>query len=199
MTVATFPTFPGLTFPIRRTPIWRTVRQDSVGGQSPRFAQWSYPRWRYEVPLEVLRTHGSYTEMQSLIGFVNGLAGAAGTFTYADPYDGTVTAQNFGTGDGSDTTFQLVRTLGSFTEPVYAPTGTPSIYVNAVLKTVTTDYTIGSTGIVTFTSAPAAAAALTWTGAFSWLCQLDEDETELQQDDSYRWSVGSLKFTTIKL
>lgn len=199
MTIPTFPTFPGLTFPITRTPIWQTIKQQSVAGLTPRFAQWSYPRWRYEVSLEVLRTHSSYTELQSLVGFINSLAGAAGTFQYADPYDGAATDQNFGTGTGTATAFQLVRTLGGFTEPVYAPTATPTIKVGGVTKATPGDYSIGSTGIVTFTSAPANGAALTWTGSFAWLCQLDEDETDLTQFDAYRWSADSLKFTTVKL
>ena len=199
MTVSTFPTFPGLSFPIRRTLVWKNIRQPAISGLSPMFPQWSYPRWRYSVPLEVLRTHSSYTELQSLVGFINAVTVAGGTFKYADAYDGSVTDQNFGTGDGSDTTFQLCRTLGSFTEPVYAPTGTPTIKVAGVTKATPADYSIGDTGLVTFTSAPAAAAALTWTGSFAWLCQFDNDETDLMQLDGYRWGVEELTFTTMKL
>lgn len=199
MTNPVLPSLAGLAFPFKRSPVWSTIQQTSVGGQTPRFAMWSYPRWRYELVYDVLRTHGSYTEQQQLVGFYNGLSGSALAFQFTDPDDTTVTAQSFGTGDGTTTAFQLVRTYGSFTEPVYAPTGTPAIYKAAVLQTVTTDYTIGSTGIVTFTSPPAAAAALTWTGSFNWLAQFDEDSLEFQKDFYGRWQLASMKFTTIKL
>jgi hypothetical protein len=53
-------------------------------------------------------------------------------FQYQDIDDYTVTAQEFGEGDGTTTDFQLVRTLGGFDEEVLAPIGTPSIYLDGV-------------------------------------------------------------------
>ena len=199
MTAPVFPTFPGLTFPIKRIPLWSTIRQESIGGQTPRFALWSYPRYRYELTFEVLRRYGAFTELDSIIGFYHSVAGAAGVFQYTDGTDNAVTAQVFGTGDGTTTNFQLVRSFGGFTEPVFAPSGTPSIYKAGVLQTLTTHYTIGVTGLVTFTAAPANGAALTWTGAFNWLCQFDDDELGLRQDFADRWAIETLNFTTIKL
>lgn len=58
-------------------------------------------------------------------------------------------------------------TLGDGFDPVYALSGSPSIYVAGVLKTVGTDYTLSTTGLVTFTVAPASGAALTWSGSFT--------------------------------
>jgi len=92
-----------------------------------------------------------------------------------------------------------VRSLGGFTENVYLPTGAPSIYVNGSLKTVTTDYTIGSTGIVTFVSAPANAAPLTWTGNYNWLCYFDDDILDLASSGSGWWEVKSLNFSSVLL
>jgi len=64
---------------------------------------------------------------------------------------------------------------------------------------VTTNYTIGTSGVVTFTAAPANGAVLTWTGTFSWLCQFDDDELGLWQDFVNRLAIETLRFTTIKL
>jgi uncharacterized protein (TIGR02217 family) len=194
-----FPTFPGLTFPIKRTPLWSTIRQESIGGQTPRFSLWSYPRYRYELSISVLRRFGAFAELDAILGFYNAVAGAAGVFQYADNTDNAVTAQAFGTGDGTTTAFQLVRSFGGFMEPVYAPTGTPAIYKAGVLQTPVTHYTVGSTGLVTFTAAPAMGTALTWTGGFNWLCQFDDDELELREELSARWAIETLRFTTIKL
>ena len=194
MTVPTFPTLASIGFP-KRAPVWSTVKQPSVGGQESRFSLWSSPRWRYEFPAEVLRQNSDATEFAALVGFYNTLGGSAGTFQYSDPNDGSVTAQAFSTGDGTTRSFQLVRTLGGFTEPVYLPTS-QTIYVNG---TSTSAYTLGTSGILTFVTAPAAAAALTWTGSFNWLCNFDDDSVDFQQFGAGLWSMQSLKFSTVKL
>ena len=126
MTLPTFPTLATIGFP-KRSVIWSTVKQPSVGGQESRFALWSSPRWSYDIPIDLLRQTSGGTEFATLAGFYNALGGPAGTFQYADPNDGSVTQQVFGTGDGSTTAFQLVRSLGGFNEPVYLPI-TPAIY-----------------------------------------------------------------------
>lgn len=198
MAVPVFPTFPGLSYPVKRTPVWSTIQQQSLSGSTPRYPLWSYPRWKYELTFEVLRQSGAFTELTDMAGFYNALRGSAGVFAFPDPSDGAVTAQNFGTGTGAATAFQLVRSFGGFTEPVFAPSGTPQIFVNGVLKTVTTDYTISATGLVTFTTAPGNALPITWTGTFNWLCQFDDDGIELQQDFSGIWLLSALRFTTFK-
>ena len=59
--------------------MWQTIQQTSIGGQTPRFALSSYPRWRYELVYEVIRSTGAFTEQQQLLGFYNALLGSAGT------------------------------------------------------------------------------------------------------------------------
>lgn len=192
MTIPTFPTLTTIGFP-KRTPIWSTVKQPSVGGQESRFSLWSWPRWRYEFGFELLRDG---TELTTLAGFYNASLGSALVFQYADPTDGSVTAQNFGTGDGATRAWQLVRSYGGFSEPVFLPTGSPVISVNG---TPTSALTISATGVVTFTVAPAAAAALTWTGTFNWLCNFDDDSVDFEQFGATQWALSSLKFSTVKL
>lgn len=197
------PSFPALKvlMPIKRTPIWSTIKQPSISGQDVRLPLWSYPKWRYELQIEVLRSAAAFSEFQSLVGLYNSVNGPAGVFSYADPSDGIATAQPFGVGNGAITTFQLVRTLGGFTEPVFAP-GAVSISAETVGGTAVVSpasYSIGPAGVVTFNAAPAAGTTLIWTGAFSWLCQFDEDEMQLSQDYASIWSTSGLKFTTVKL
>ena len=121
MTISTFPVLPGIGFP-KRSPVWSTIKQPSVGGQESRFAQWSYPKWRYEIPFEVLRNYSGFTEFDSLAGFYNQMYGSAGFFQYNDPKDGLIVNQPLATGDGTTTSFQLVRSKGGFAEPVFLPT-----------------------------------------------------------------------------
>lgn len=51
-------------------------------------------------------------------------------------------------------------------EPIYDPSPGPSIYVNGALQVLTTDYTIGTTGLVTFTATHLPSDTFTWTGTY---------------------------------
>lgn len=83
-------------------------------------------------------------------------------FGWAAPGEGTATSENIGTGDGSRKIFGLTHIGRAVTY-----TGTPSVYVNGVLKTLTTDYTLSAAGVVTFVTAPANGLAVTWTGTYT--------------------------------
>jgi flagellin FlaB len=66
----------------------------------------------------------------------------------------SVTGEAVGTGDGTTTQFTLANS------PVVE--GTLTVYVNAVAQTEGTDYTVNyATGVITFTTAPAAGDAIT--------------------------------------
>jgi hypothetical protein len=212
MTLPQFPALPGLGFP-KRTPLWSTTKQPSVGGQESRFPMWSYPKWRYEYAIESLRQAASLslTEFSALAGFYNSVNGSAGFFAFTDPDDGSVVGEPFGTGDGTTTTFQLTRSLGGFVEPVFLPgqyaciiyeNGTPVSHGSGAGKWQWgggVDVSTGSLGSVVFGTAPSAAVALTWTGPFDWLCRFDDDSIDFSGFGKGFWSMSSLKFTTEKL
>lgn len=99
------------------------------------------------------------------------------SFTFYDFEFQQVTAKSFGTGNGSTTTFALPgKTLQSGA----------SIYINGVLKTLTTDYTITEGNLtsptlegetrITFVAAPANGLALTFTGVLrrKYTCEFAE-------------------------
>lgn len=199
----TYPSFPSikLLMPLKRKPMWSSLKQKAISGRQTRISLWSYPCWQYEVKTEVLRTASAFAEYQSLVGFFNSLNAGVGMFTYNDPSDNTATAQGFGVGDGATTVFQLVRTLGGYTEPVFAPiTVSISAQTSGGTTAVSSSaYSIGPTGAVTFTTAPAAGTTVLWTGTFAWLCQFDDDEMATQQDFASIWSADGIKFTTVKL
>jgi uncharacterized protein (TIGR02217 family) len=196
MTLPTFPTLIGLTFPYKVTPMWSTIHQLSVSGKDSAVQLWTYPRRKYELSYDMLRSDVVNVELQTLIGFFNKVGGSAKAFHFTDPDDSSVTAQPLGVGDGVTTAFQLVRSFGGFTEPVFGPSGTPTVYVNG---TPTTLLTISATGLVTFTTAPAAAAVLTWTGTYDWLCRFDDDSNDFEKFMSQLWQLGKITFTTIKV
>lgn len=204
-----FPTFtslPGVGIPIVRTPMWKTITQESVAGVDAPQEPWTYPRYTYKLTYNFLRQAAAFGELQTLMGFFNTVGGKYSVFMYDDPQDNTSpTDQSFGAGDAATTTFQLVRTRGTFVEPVFAVNAITNLKVNGVAKTGGgVDYSVSNKGVITFTAAPAAAATLTWTGTYLWFCRFDDDTMEFEQFTAAAdrqgplWAARQISFTTIK-
>jgi uncharacterized protein (TIGR02217 family) len=198
MSDAVFPSLPGLKWNIKRAPIWKTNSAESVSGKEMSVSLMTYPLRRYSLAYEVLRA-GAEAELQTLEGFFNLRRGRHDTWLYNDPDDYTVTDQSFGTGNGTTTAFALARTRGGFTEPVQSLNSAPVIMSAGVTKTLTTDYTISTLGVVTFVTPPADGAALTWSGTYYWRCRFLQDMAEFDQFLQDLWQLQRLEFRTVKL
>lgn len=187
-----FPTLPGLAWSFGKHPEMNTKVQRSVNLSELRASFAATPIYHFMLTYDVLRQTGAYAELNTLMGFFNARFGAWDSFLMTDPDDNAATLQVFGYGDASTTTFQLVRTLGSFTEKVSNLNGVPQIYKNNVLVP-DTDYTISSTGLVTFDSAPAADAALAWTGSYYFRCRFKEDMQQFDQFMRKLWELQQVE------
>lgn len=73
----------------------------------------------------------------------------------------------------------------------YIPTTTAAVTIPAA-------YSLSDTGVVTFVTAPAAAAVLTWTGQFLFRCRFDQDDIAPSQMMAQLWSLSGLQFYTVK-
>lgn len=195
MSNAILPTLPGMSFPVERTPIWSTKVQESTSGKEVRLAYWSYPRWKYSISFDFLRS-GAQAELQSLVGFFNARQGAFDDWLFNDPDDNTATAQLFGTGDGVTTTFQLARSLGGYYEPVRAVNVMTQITKNG---TPTAAFTLNQfAGTVTFTTAPSAGQVLAWTGTYYWRCRFLDDQITPAKFMKDLWELSALEFQSLK-
>lgn len=197
MSDTVFPTLPGLAWGSTKVPIWKTVTHESVSGMETRAALMSYPRYRITLKYEFLRAGAGYPELQQLLGFFNARRGSWDDFLWLDVDDCQATAVGFGTGDGATKVFTISRAFGGFTEPVQDFVGTPQIYVGGVLKGSPGDYTV-SGGRVTFTTAPSAGAALTWSGQFYKRVRFLQDEAEFEQFMQNLWSAKKIELITVK-
>jgi uncharacterized protein (TIGR02217 family) len=198
-----FPAFPGQGFMTTKRPVWSTIKKMAYSGRQLRAQAFAYPRWEFVAAYEVLRDTASYLELQGLYGFLGSRLGGAIPFYYWDPYDNTVSLNAFGQGDGSTTVFNVYRSVGvgtifNYLDRVLVFRNNPSIYINGTLKTLGTDYTIGINGVITFASAPASGAALTWSGSFLYLCEFDDDMVDAAQVFVGAWSLGKLSFSSMK-
>lgn len=198
MSNAVFPTLPGLAWNVTRRPTWSTLVKQSVSGREYRAQQYSAPLWRYKLTFEFLRASTAYPELQQLLAFFNARAGSFDSWLYADPDDSVAVLQPFGSGNGTAVAFQLVRSLGGYTESVVDLAGAPQVYVGGVLQTAGTHYTINGAGLVTFTTAPGAGVSLTWSGSYYWRCRFLQDQTEMSKFAHQLWELRTLEFTTIK-
>lgn len=149
-------------------PGYRTSIVVIRSGHESRNVDWTYPRHEYDVAYGVR----SIDQLEELIEFFHAVGGMAYGFRYKDFADfkscntgSTVgpTDQLIGTGDASETDFQLVKnyTKGSFsrTRTIAKPVAaTVRIAINDVEKLAgdaTYPWTVDTaTGIVTFTSTP---------------------------------------------
>lgn len=186
MSNAVFPTLPGLAWSIVKTPTWSTRIQQSVSGKEIRLADRLRPIWKFALTYEVLRGGSAFTEINQLIAFFNLRMGRFDSFLLSDGSDNAATAQPFGTGDGTTRTFALTHTIQGWTEPIGSTTA-PTVYVAG---TSTGAYTLSSDGgSVTFTTAPTAGAALTWTGTFYYRVRFEKDMLDFDQFMKDLWQL----------
>ena len=188
MSNAVFPTFIGLAWPVKRKPIFNTKVLNAQSGREFRASFTAYPKYTIELAFEYL----DFNDWKLLAGFFNLRRGRFDSFLFEDENDRAVVNQSIGTGTGSQTTFQLVRVLGGFTEPCENIKGTPSIYLNGILQS--SGYTISATGVVTFSSAPSSGVSVTWTGDYYWRVRFEQDSSEFEENMRHFFANRKLSF-----
>lgn len=179
-----------------------TIMQESVAGVQTPLAQWTYPRYRWEIGWEFLRQASSYAEMQSVISFFASMYGQQGVFQYLDPTDNLTGNQILGIAASSTSAFQLLRTRGSFVEPVFCCSTVTAITVGGS-SVSTAAYTISNKGIIQF-STIAAGSTVMWAGTFNWFSRFDNDQYDFQQftfstdRQGPLWSVAKMSWVSVK-
>lgn len=205
MSTTVLPALPGLTYPLTRTMLWSNTTQEALSGKQTRVANWSYPRWEWEISYSVLRTWAGTAEFQQLVNFILERQGSFDTWLYEDTDDNTVTAQPLGLGDGVTTTFQLVRAfggVGGFVEPIYAPNQVSAVYAAGVAQASNTwsvqGWESAAPGLLTFTAPPAAGAEITADFTFYFPVHFKDDTAALQKFMDQRYKADKLAFQSIK-
>jgi uncharacterized protein (TIGR02217 family) len=160
-------------------------------GYEQRNANWSQSRARYNV------AHGVKTQSQldTLIAFFRARKGKADGFRFKDWTDFQVSSQSIGTGNGTATVFQLVKTYTSGavseTRTVSKPvSGSLSVYFDDVLQSGSS-YTLNSAnGQVSFSSAPPNGVNITASFEFDVPVRFDTDRLSATIDSygSHSWN-----------
>jgi uncharacterized protein (TIGR02217 family) len=193
---AVFPALPGLTWDVKKTPRFSTLVQTAASGREVRAALWTLPLYEWTLAFDVLRD-GSLGEIRTLMGFFLQRQGGFDSFLYSDPTDNAVANQQIGTGDGSTTAFQLVRSYGGFAEPILDLNGTPTLLLNGAVQNPS-NYAVSATGLVTFTAAPAAGAVIGASFAYYFRVRFKEDMAEFGNFLQNLWELKQIVLVRVK-
>ena len=128
-----FPDLRGLAWEYTLSPTFSTGVQQATSGREVRAAYWSGPLWKLSLTYEFLHDDAQhvdangYSQLQQLIGFFLARQGSFDSFLIdlaqltRKPLDSSVNGQPIGIGDGSTTSFQLVRNVAGYLEQVQNP------------------------------------------------------------------------------
>lgn len=182
-----------ISFGSKGGPSFKTSVQVMDASHETRNQLWSQPRCKYEVQWGI-RGPEDYTQ---IMGYFRAMRGRKRGFRYKDwsdfssvtnqISDPAVTAldQPLGTGDGTTTTFQLVKVYNvasGFTRTIVKPVpGTVRVAVDGVEDF--SSWLVTNTGKVVFGVAPALGAVLTAGFEFDVPCRFDTDDLNLTIDN----------------
>lgn len=203
MTLPVYPTLKGLAYPVKWTPSFVNMpTQTTSDGSDIDLGLADYPLHDFELSYDFLRDYSGLTEFKTLVGFVLQNGGTKGRFLFSHPDDNIVVGQGVGTGDGTTTTFTLVRSFGAGGFAGIEPVGmadlttTFNVKVNGVLKTLGTDYTVdqttGAANTITFASAPASSAAITVDMSYRYYCKLLSNAQEFDKVWATLWANSKI-------
>lgn len=202
MSTSVFPTLPGRTWPVHRSPEWRNQGQENVSGKETVIGYWSYPRYTWELGFEFLRSASAYAEFQALEGFFNQMKGRLDTFLYDDIDDDVVAAQALGVGDGVKTAFQLQRTLGGATMPVLAPHTISAVKLAGVTQGggaySVSVWGAAVPGVVTFTAPPGNGVAVTADFSYYFPCRFADDKIDFEKFVTQIFAANKVTFRSVK-
>lgn len=197
------PVLSGLAWSRHKRPGFSTRIASHVSGREVRVALMSYPLYEFEAVYSGLTSSADtfaglgVSSLQSLMGFFLQLQGQFGTFLYTDPDDNAVSGQIFATGDGSTTTFTMMRALGGFLEPVGWVTNIANVYLNGAAQPGS-GYSLATPNTLTFTTAPASGVAVSADFSYAFNCRFLDDQMDFEEFMASLWKLDSMKFRSVK-
>jgi len=181
---------PDISYGVTGGPEYSTDVVATGSGYEQRNINWAQAKGRYQA------AHGvrNESQMKRLLAFFRARRGKAHGFRFKDWLDFTGQGEVLGVGDGQTTAFQLIKTYSDaagYTEvrKIRKPVaGTVRLYLNGAERTG--GWTVNhTTGLVSFTVAPASEVLLTADYEFDVPVRFDTDHCPLSitEWDLYSW------------
>lgn len=181
-------------------PRWKTTVIDFSSGNEQRNQDWSEHRCEFDISYGI----SDIDDLQEVKAFFFARRGRARGFRFKDWSDYELVDEPIGVGDAVETEFQIIKTYESsgphpygrrITRPI---SNTIVVRINGVVKTLTTHYTIGAGGIITFTSPPASLAIVSVDCEFDVPCRFDTDKFDISMDAFEAGTVPSLVIIEVR-
>ena len=209
---------PSMAKGLKKTPNFNSVIQKVAAGRGNAAVSLKpYPTFDFEFDLDHIQGNeeAATSVVAALLGTMMACQGQAQLFLFTDGQDSTVSYTNSGmldvtaasatpmasVGNASSKSFQLARSIGGLAWDILQNVTITGLKVNGTAKSSPGDYSVSSTGVVTFVSAPASNATLTWQGTFQYLCRFSEDSVDAVREFTTNsgtdlWSVSSIKWSS---
>lgn len=165
-------------------PGFNTTVLELTSGHEQRNQNWSVARAEYDIGYGIQDKN----DLIAVMAFFYARRGKARGFRFRDWSDYEVTSRiQFGTGDGTETQFQLTRayTSGSetYTRTISKPVAsTIRVWVNST-ELLSSAFSVNeTTGIVTFDDPPADTHILEWQGEFDVPVRFDTDQLNVSME-----------------
>ncbi|MGB6536638.1 MAG: DUF2460 domain-containing protein [Xanthobacteraceae bacterium] len=197
------PALSGLSWSRHKKPGFSTRVASHVSGREVRVALMAYPLYEFEAAYNGLTSSASLfaglgaSSLQTLMGFFLQLQGQFATFLYEDPDDNAVGGQAFASGNGSTTSFTMMRALGGFLEPVGWVTNVANVYLNGTAQAAST-YSLATPNSLNFTTPPASGVVVSADFSYAFNCRFLDDQMDLEEFMSNLWKLESMKFRSVK-
>ena len=187
-------------------PVFKTTLLEATSGKEFRNRNWEQSLANFTFN----HLPKTQAEMDELVAFFRSRNGGERGFRFRDWMDykhdmdalspATKISMYPATGDGSNDTFQLAKRYSdadtdetyTYIRPIAKPVeGTITVYVNDVLQTETTHYSIDyTTGVVTFVTPPPNTQAVEWAGEFDLPVRFVNDTMpiKIEMHEQYSWA-----------
>jgi uncharacterized protein (TIGR02217 family) len=181
-------------------PMFSTTITETDNGRESSNINWTYPLRRFDISYPIQEREN----IDDVITFFYARRGRAYGFLFKDWSDFSFTENVIATGDGAETAFQLRKVYNDAVAPFYLPitrpvSGTLQVWNGGLLQTETTDYTVDySTGIITFTSAPADTNLITAACEYNIPVRFDNDQLNINVDFYDAVSAGGITIKEIR-
>ena len=196
---------PGVQWNVTKRPMFSNTLEESTSLRENRVALSAFPKWKFGLTYSLLRDDPTsatpsspFDELEKLTGFFLKQQGRLKAFLYDDPNDHSVTDMQFAVADGVSTAYQLARSLGAggftFAEPVQNLNGSVTNIKDNGSTVNPANYSVNSTGLVTFNFTPVAGHSLTWTGAYYYRVRFQDDLYEFNEFMYALWELKRIEF-----
>jgi len=187
-------------------PDFRTLIQESAAGQEQRVIAWAKCRAKYDIGYSILSSDDPMGYYRIVLALFYGHLGRAYPFRFKAWNDYQANVVQIGVADGVTTQFQLFKTydpanilLGvngprQYVRSIVLPiASTVTVQVDGV---VTTAYTLGAGGIITFTTPPAF-GTIAWSGEFDLPMRFDVDHLPVVMNEADLVHIGSIQLREV--